>query len=135
MRPEPMEPAPHVVRRRRVREHPGELSRLARFERLFSDHQRAVLAYAMRRARSLADAEDVAAETFAICWRRLDIVPEVNPLPWIYGVARRVLANQRRASGRRERLLSVLRSPDVETPLRLGEDADSPAMRALASLS
>lgn len=89
----------------------------------------------MRRTRSAADAEDVAAETFAICWRRLDIVPQANPLPWLYGVARRVLANQRRASGRRERLLSVLKSRDVETPVQLGQDTDSPPMRALASLS
>jgi RNA polymerase sigma-70 factor (ECF subfamily) len=118
-----------------VREHPEGPSRLARFETIFSDHQRAVLAYAMRRARSTADAEDVAAETFAICWRRLEVVPHENALPWLYGVARRLLSNQRRASSRRERLLSVLRSPDVETPAQLGVDTDSPPMRALASLS
>jgi RNA polymerase sigma-70 factor (ECF subfamily) len=108
---------------------------LARFDTIFSEHQRAVLGYAMRRTESAADAEDVAAETFTICWRRLETVPVDEPLPWLYAVARRVLANQRRGRGRRERLLSVLRSPDVPTPLQVGDDLDAPAFRALASLS
>jgi RNA polymerase sigma factor (sigma-70 family) len=110
-------------------------SRLAHFEALFTQHQRAVLAYTMRRAHSLSDAEDVAAETFAICWRKLDSVPQDEPLPWLYAVARRVLANQRRGAGRRERLAAVLRQPDVPTPLRAGDDMDGPAFEALASLS
>lgn len=116
-------------------EHPTRLSRLARFDTIFSENQRAVLGYAMRRTESAADAEDVAAETFTICWRRLEVVPLDEPLPWLYGVARRVLANQRRGRGRRERLISVLRAPDVSTPVKLGDDLDAPAFRALASLS
>ena len=110
-------------------------SRLSRFDRLFSENQRAVLGYAMRRTESAADAEDVAAETFTICWRKLEVVPVDDPLPWLYAVARRVLANQRRGRGRRERLLSVLRTADVATPLQVGDDLDAPAFRALASLS
>lgn len=109
-------------------------SRLARFDKLFTENQRAVLAYAMRRTQSAADAEDVAAETFTICWRRFEAVPLDEPLPWLYAVARRVLANQRRGRSRRERLLSALRSPDVPTPVKLGDDLDTPAFRALASL-
>jgi RNA polymerase sigma-70 factor (ECF subfamily) len=38
------------------------------------------------------------AETFLVAWRRLDDVPD-DPLPWLYRVARRVLANQRRSAG------------------------------------
>lgn len=110
------------------------LSRLARFEALFSDHQRSVLAYAMRRAPA-HDAEDVAAETFTIAWRKLDSIPPEAPLPWLYAVARRVLANQRRGNGRRERLTALLRPDDVPTPLHAGVDMDSPAFEALASLS
>lgn len=106
---------------------------LARFEALFATHQRSVLAYAMRRTRSQADAEDVAAETFAIAWRKVAAVPD-EPLPWLYAVARRVLANHRRGSGRRERLAASLRVEDVPTPMRLGDDLDGPAARALASL-
>jgi RNA polymerase sigma factor (sigma-70 family) len=111
-------------------------SRLARFDQLFIEHQRHVLAYAMRRTRTLADAEDAAAETFAIAWRRLDAIPAAEPLPWLYGVARRVLANQRRGNGRRERLAALLRpEDDVATPIRVGEDLDGPASASLASLS
>lgn len=110
-------------------------SRLARFDALFSAHQRAVLAYAMRRMPTLADAEDAAAETFAIAWRKLDSVPLDEPLPWLYAVARRVLANHRRGLGRRERLAALLRTDDVATPLRAGEALDGPAFAALAALS
>jgi RNA polymerase sigma-70 factor (ECF subfamily) len=113
----------------------GAASPLARFNALFTEHQRHVLAYAMRRTETLADAEDVAAETFTIAWRRLDAVPREDPLPWLYAVARRVLANQRRGNGRRARLAALLGVEDVPTPLRVGEDRDGPAFAALGSLS
>lgn len=106
---------------------------LARFETLFTDHQRPVLAYAMRRTSTLADAEDVAAETFTIAWRKLEAIP-ADALPWLYAVARRVLANQRRGRSRRERLAALLRVDDVPTPLRAGEDHEGPAFVALGSL-
>jgi RNA polymerase sigma-70 factor, ECF subfamily len=74
-------------------------SREERFDAIYREHAAAVLAYARRRAPAeLAD--DVVAETFLVCWRRLDRVP-VEPLPWLYAVARRTLANQRRALRRR----------------------------------
>ncbi len=110
-------------------------SPLVRFEALFTEHQRSVLAYAMRRTRSTADAEDAAAETFTIAWRKLDSIPTDEPLPWLYAVARRVLANQRRGAGRRERLAALLHQYDLPTPLRAGEDMDGPVFDALASLS
>ena len=110
------------------------MSRLARFDALFSAHQRHVLAYAMRRTQAWADAEDVAAETFTIAWRKFDAIPEAEPLPWLYAVARRVLANHRRGLGRRERLANLLRVEDVATPMRAGEDRDGPAFAALSSL-
>lgn len=108
---------------------------LVSFDRLFTEYQRPVLAYAMRRCKTLADAEDVAAETFTIAWRKLDHIPTTEPLPWLYAVARRVLANHRRGLGRRERLAALLRVEDVATPMRAGEDHDGPAFAALASLS
>ena len=108
---------------------------LARFEAVFRAHQRDVLGYAMRRTQTHADAEDVAAETFIIAWRKIDAIPAEEPLPWLYAVARRVLANHRRGLGRRERLAALLRVEDVATPLRAGEDQDGPAFAALATLS
>lgn len=85
-------------------------SALRRFEALFHQHADAVLAYAMRR--SDADiAEDIVAETFAVAWRRLDVVPD-PPLPWLLGVARRILANERRSRSRADALaLRLVREP------------------------
>lgn len=74
-----------------------------RFEALYARYFGDVLAYALRRApRALA--QDVAADTFLVAWRRLDDVPE-KPLPWLLAVARKSLANQRR-SARRQRVLT-----------------------------
>ena len=134
MRPGNVEPL--VVSRRpgTVTDMP-QVSRLAQFDELFTDNQRQVLAYAMRRTRIPADAEDVAAETFTIAWRKFETIPAAEPLPWLYAVARRVLANHRRGMGRRVRLASLLRIEDVATPIRAGEDHDGPAFVALASLA
>jgi RNA polymerase sigma factor (sigma-70 family) len=74
-----------------------------RFESCFRDHYAAVLAFAIRRLSDRAAAEDVAAETFAVAWRRRELLPE-EPLPWLYGIALRVAANQRRSGERRRRL-------------------------------
>ena len=93
----------------------------ARFEVAFESHHRAVLAYAMRRVSSEADAEDIVAETFAIAWRRIDRLPEIDgTLPWLLAIARRVIANQRRSIRRRIRLSRRLeaqpRQPTVPAP-------------------
>lgn len=76
------------------------------FEELFNAHYWAVRAYVLRRAPS-GSAEDVIAETFLIAWRRLDSLGE-DPLPWLFGVARRVMANQLRAERRRSALAARL---------------------------
>src|SRR5262249_4621743 len=76
------------------------------FEELFSTHYWAVRAYVLRRVPA-ASAEDVLAETFLIAWRRLDTLGD-DPLPWLFGVARRVMANQQRAERRRGALAARL---------------------------
>lgn len=76
----------------------------ARFNALFSRHYPAVFGYAARRV-GRDEAGDATAEVFTVAWRRLDRVPpEPGALPWLYGVARRVLANHERAANRRLRL-------------------------------
>jgi len=74
-----------------------------RFESCFRDHYAPVLAFAVRRLPDRSAAEDVAAETFAVAWRRRELIPE-EPLPWLYAIALRVAANQRRSGERRRRL-------------------------------
>ena len=97
-------------------------------EALWHDWHRHVLAYALRRADAVT-AEDVVAETFAIAWRRLEDVPD-PPLPWLLGVARRVLANLRRGESRRRALVERLRAEPAPAPA----DADGRALAALATL-
>jgi RNA polymerase sigma factor (sigma-70 family) len=75
-------------------------SRARQFEGIFNATYSRVLGYAIRRTDDRAAAEDAVSETFLVAWRRLDVVP-AEALPWLLGVARKVLANQRRAAGRR----------------------------------
>jgi RNA polymerase sigma-70 factor (ECF subfamily) len=80
----------------------------ARFEQVFRDNARAVLSFALSRTQP-EEAKDVVAQTFLVAWRRFAEVPE-DPLPWLIGVARRTLADLRRADRRREALRSRLSS-------------------------
>jgi RNA polymerase sigma factor (sigma-70 family) len=75
------------------------------FEALFRAHARPLLGYALRRVDRPEDAADVVAETMLVAWRRLDEVPAGGDArPWLFGVARRVLANSQRGLRRRDRL-------------------------------
>jgi RNA polymerase sigma-70 factor (ECF subfamily) len=86
------------------------VDREAEFRRLFSEHHRHVLAYALRRTEQRADAEDVEAGAFAVAWRRFPDAPaEELRLAWLYAIAARVLANQRRSTRRFAALRSRLR--------------------------
>jgi RNA polymerase sigma-70 factor (ECF subfamily) len=102
----------------------------ARFERLWHDYAPAIAAYVRRRA-PVDLVEDAVAETFLVAWRRLDRVPN-DPLPWLYCVARRTLANQRRGLARRGALRRRL---DLELPPVTNDDADPRVFEALATLS
>lgn len=91
--------------------------RRARFEDLYQHCRPAVLGYVLRRCTSPEDAADAIAETFLTAWRRLDDIPagEGRRL-WLYGVARRVLANQRRGERRRFALTQRLITELAEMP-------------------
>jgi RNA polymerase sigma-70 factor, ECF subfamily len=96
----------------------------ARFGALYRDHARAVLAYAVRRAATADDAADVVAEAFLVAWRRGADVPSGDAARlWLYGVARRTLANQRRGERRRTRLAARMRA---EMPAVLAAALPSP---------
>ncbi len=82
-----------------------------RFEELYEAHRIPVLGYALRRTDNTDDAADVMAETFLTAWRRLDDVPAGDQARlWLYGTARRVLANHRRGERRRLALSDRLRT-------------------------
>ncbi|MEO5965666.1 MAG: RNA polymerase sigma factor [Candidatus Limnocylindrales bacterium] len=102
-----------------------------RFEAAFEAHHRRVLAYALRRLPTEADAEDAVAEVFAVAWRRVGGMPQDDALPWLLAIARRIIANQRRGSDRRSRLFLRLHREPQPTPF---PGTDNPALDALAAL-
>ncbi|KGN34810.1 RNA polymerase [Knoellia sinensis KCTC 19936] len=107
-----------------------------RFTALFERTRLPLLAYAVRRVVDPADAADVVAETYLVAWRRLDDVPQGDEArPWLFGVARRVLANHHRGERRRVALADRLRDhlvDEVVPALELVEEA--PVVRAMRRL-
>lgn len=107
-------------------------SRKQRFDALFAEHGADIVAYCTWRAGS-GDAQDAAAETFLVAWRRLDKIPEGEAARlWLYGTARRVIANQRRSERRRRALLERL-AFEV-TPAATSDPEESVVHEALRSL-
>jgi RNA polymerase sigma-70 factor (ECF subfamily) len=100
-----------------------------RFRQIYAGNFQPLLAYALRRVEQPADAADIVAETFLVAWRRCREIPAGDQARlWLYGVARRVLANHHRGGVRRERLGQRLRlrltaavagDPASEVPERL----------------
>ena len=101
----------------------------ARFRRLFEAHYGELLGYASRRLPDVTEAHDVVADAFLVLWRRIDEAPgDDEILPWLYGVARRVLSNRLRGQTRRDRLAQrIAQSPraglGVDEIARLRADA------------
>ncbi|MFC4590694.1 RNA polymerase sigma factor [Sphaerisporangium corydalis] len=82
-----------------------------RFEEIYTAHYADLLGYVRRRTESPDDAADAISETFTTAWRRMEDVPEGRQARlWLFGVARRVLANQRRGESRRTALAVRLRA-------------------------
>ncbi|MFC4536293.1 RNA polymerase sigma factor [Sphaerisporangium dianthi] len=81
-----------------------------RFEEIYVAHYADLLGYVRRRTQSPDDAADALSETFTTAWRRVGDIPEGEQARlWLYGVARHVLANQRRGELRRTALATRLR--------------------------
>lgn len=88
----------------------------AAFDHLYRTHYPQVLAYCLRRT-SRASAEDAAAEVFTVAWRRLaDIPPGQRTLPWLYGVAYRVISHQWRSARRFRNLATRLAGLGQQEP-------------------
>jgi RNA polymerase sigma-70 factor (ECF subfamily) len=89
------------------------MEKRVRFELLYARHAPAVKAYVQRRS-DASSADDVVAEVFVVCWRRFGELPP-DALPWLLGVARRVLSTQRRSERRRAALENRLAEAAVES--------------------
>lgn len=105
---------------------------------IFRSHYDEVLAYCARRI-GRSEAEDAAADVFAIALRRANEIDLITVRPWLYGIARGVLANHWRSQRRRQRLLGlmagqVLASVDRPEDVVVRRADDLEATRALQQM-
>ena len=88
-----------------------DAGRRQRFDDLFASYAEPLLTYFVRRVDDRADAADLLADTFLVTWRRINVVPaDAEAKLWLYGVARKTLANQRRRDRRAHILAGRLRN-------------------------
>lgn len=91
-----------------------------RFTRLYQETREDVLAYLVRRSRTVEDATDALAETYTAAWKKLERLPEGDRARlWLFGAAR----NELRMAERRTRATNHLA---VELAERLGLAGDTP---------
>ena len=84
-------------------------SKRERYELLYRELYGPIAGYVLRRVGDPEDAAEAISETFLTLWRRLDTCPSDGQVrPWLFGVARKVLANQRRGEHRRSALAERL---------------------------
>jgi RNA polymerase sigma-70 factor, ECF subfamily len=108
--------------------------RETRFSQLFEHCYGNVYAYAARRV-GRGGADEVAAETFLIAWRRLESLP-VEPMPWLYGVARNVVMRQLASGAREGRTLAAVASELAVSARAAWDSAGDPRLsRAWERLS
>ena len=87
-----------------MRGEPGHDDRSARFEDIYTGRYQEIAGYVRRRV-APHEADDVVAQVFATAWRRLDQVPaHPEDRLWLFGVARRCVADHDRSQRRRLRL-------------------------------
>jgi RNA polymerase sigma-70 factor, ECF subfamily len=105
----------------------------AQFDSLYREHAGEVRRY-LRRRWDAQSADDLVADVFVVAWRRLADVPD-DPLPWLLGVARRVLANRRRGDARDQALRDRMRSEQSTAAQPPGTDTSPAGEDVWAALS
>ncbi|MGP0048271.1 MAG: RNA polymerase sigma factor [Solirubrobacteraceae bacterium] len=99
-----------------------------RFTELYERWYGSVYAYAARRI-GRESADEIAAETFLIAWRRFELLPS-EPLPWLYGVARNVIMRQLVAGAREGRTLAAVANELAVSRGAGGDGASDPRLAA-----
>lgn len=97
-----------------------------RFTGLVQSNSSDLLRYLLRRVEVAEDAADLLSDTLLTTWRRLGSAPRDDDRArmWMFGVARRVLANHHRGAHRRTALAERLRAEIAATPPMPEPDAD-----------
>ena len=86
------------------------MARQRRFNELYERHNRAVLAFCLRRTKE-PDAYDATSEVFSVAWRRIDDVPKGEmELAWLFCVAKKVMSRQWRSARRFQKLVARIGS-------------------------
>ena len=113
------------------------MTRDERFAEMARIHAGSVLAYLRRRhyGDGSTGPEDVLADVLIVAWRRFDDIPEGLEAPWLFGVARRCLANDRRKTRRRRAFIMQLRPSDGGPSAEDEVMADFALAQALDALS
>jgi DNA-directed RNA polymerase specialized sigma24 family protein len=80
------------------------------FGRFYRRHEHQVLGYAVARCSNASDVADAVGETFLAALGAASRFRDDggDAVPWLFGIARRVLARQRRSLARRQRLIRRL---------------------------
>jgi RNA polymerase sigma-70 factor (ECF subfamily) len=120
------------------RRHSAPASIDSRFSALFERHYDEVLGYCARRV-DRTGADDAASEVFIVAWRRIDELEWDTARPWLYGIARGVLANRRRAARRRSKLTQKMSglahvTGEAAEVIVLRREQDEDVMSALSKL-
>ena len=94
----------------------------SRFEAVVVPHLDRLLAFAIRRSDSVADAEDAVQEAFVRAWLGFaDLRDDALARPWIYRILRTVLSDAREKAGRRQQLVYITRLEDAHDEVVGGE--------------
>lgn len=104
------------------------------FAALYAQHLPAVSAYLRRRV-ARDDVDDLAADVFAVAWRKRDAVAAGEELPWLYRIAGYLVANHRRRLAARASVLGWFAVPDSAPPADAALQGDPALAAAWAALS
>jgi RNA polymerase sigma factor (sigma-70 family) len=112
------------------------------FGRFYRRHERRVLKYAIARCSNAGDVADVVGETFLAALGAAARFSDHggDAVPWLLGIARRVLSRQRRSRWRQERLVQRLErlpslAPDEAEMVEAAIDAARLAPQLAAALA
>jgi RNA polymerase sigma-70 factor, ECF subfamily len=87
-------------------------SEQAAFREVYREYLGPVRAYLARRV-SYNDVEDLAADVFAVAWKKRSTVTPGEELPWLYRIASYLVANHRRKEKHRLDVLWLFHEPDT----------------------
>jgi len=106
----------------------------AEFTDVYRQHLSAVSAYLARRVEREA-VEDLAADVFAVAWRKRASVTPGEELPWLYRIASYQVANHRRRHAVRANALALFTAPDAAPAADAAFEGDPQLARAWRNLT